>query len=430
MPRVRDARAPHGVHTGHMPPPVAASRDSVASRDSAASREPAPPLSGVPGWVGDVIAAVLIVGAALGASMNDPDAQLTGILVAMAPAALLPFRRRWPKTILGLCLILYPIAAVLGGPAPGMVIAIAIATFGVANRTTRRAALMVGFLTVTAIALLALAYPLTGVIDPRVFQVVITVAFAAAAGDATRSRREYLQAMRERAERAEATKEAEAKRRVAEERVRIARDLHDIVAHQISVISLNAGVATGALRSDSAKAEQSLSAIRTASRTVLSEISDLLAVLRTGDDRDTVGEAPQPGLSRVADLQRPLADAGFEVTAHVEGDISVLPATTDLVAYRVVQEGLTNAQKHGTESRAHVRIHRSPDMLTVTVTNPVGVAPAPTADDTGSRLGLLGLRERVASVGGALEAGPTPGGWRLAATLPLPRRADIEGTNL
>ena len=77
-----------------------------------------------------------------------------------------------------------------------------------------------------------------------------------------------------------------------------------------------------------------------------------------------------------------------------------------------------------------MRIHRSPDMLTVTVTNPVGVAPAPTADDTGSRLGLLGLRERVASVGGALEAGPTPGGWRLAATLPLPRRADIEGTNL
>ncbi|MGZ0712772.1 sensor histidine kinase (plasmid) [Coraliomargarita sp. W4R53] len=370
----------------------------------------------IPLWVGDIIAAVFIVAAPFipfqgEAAATDPWA----LVVSIAPAALLPLRRRWPKSVLLACLLLYPLATMLSGPAPGVVIAISIATFGVANRSTRRMTLLASVLTAVAIALIALVDPASGLIDARVFQVVVTVAFSAAAGDATRSRREFIRAMTERAERAEATKEAEAKRRVAEERLRIARDLHDVMAHQIAVISLNAGVASATMAAQPEKAEQSLSTIRTAARTVLGEIGDLLEVLRT--DEDAVSAVvPQPGLSRLADLQRPFVEAGLAITVRVDGDLSLVSTAADLVAYRVVQEGLTNAHKHGAEHRAHVLIAVSGEALSVVITNPVGVDGETTS--TGTGLGLVGLRERVASAHGTVETGPVPGGWRLAATLP------------
>ncbi|MEJ1154815.1 sensor histidine kinase [Microbacterium marmarense] len=375
----------------------------------------------VPLWVGDAIAAAFIVAAPFipvhGASLGN----LAAYFVAIIPAALLPLRRRWPKTVLLACLLLYPVAVFWGVPAPGIVIAIAIATFGVANRSTRRTTLVVGVLTVIAIAMIALFDPAAGIVDPRVFQVVITVAFAAAAGDATRSRREFIQAMTGRAERAEATKEAEAKRRVAEERVRIARDLHDVMAHQIAVISLNAGVASSTMASQPEKAEESLSTIRTAARTVLGEIGDLLEVLRADEPSDA---SPQPGLARLADLERPFAAAGLAITVRVDGDLSAVPTAADLVAYRVVQEGLTNAHKHGAEHRAHVLIEAKASMLSVVITNPaapVGRRAASDSEAIGSGLGLVGLRERVSAVHGTVETGPFPGGWRLAAVVPLNR---------
>lgn len=200
---------------------------------------------------------------------------------------------------------------------------------------------------------------------------------------------------------------------------RIARDLHDAVAHQISVISLNAGAASTALEARPEKAREALATIRSASRTVLGEIGDLMAMLRQGDGE--VAPAPQRSLDSLDDLVVSFRASGLEVAMRVEGDVDTVPASVSRVAYRVVQEGLTNALKHGTERRAHVLIERVGEGLHIVVTNPCdsSAAARTTETDRGGGYGLVGLRERVAAVRGTVEAGLTPGGFRLSALLPI-----------
>ncbi|GGL99087.1 MULTISPECIES: sensor histidine kinase [Micromonospora] len=375
--------------------------------------------------MGDVVAGVAIVAAAFTpfdiGEFRPGSHAVTAVVIA--PAALLPLRRRWPIPVLAGCLLLYGVAASTGILAPGAVLATAIALFHVANRMDRRTTLTVTCATVVAMALLSLLSVIGNVFDPRSLQFAVMIAFAAAAGDATRSRREYLIAVIERAERAEQTRESEARRRVTEERLRIARDLHDVVAHQISVISLNAGVASSTLRTRPERAEQSLGVIRSAARTVLTEIGDLLRVLRASDD-DPANRAavPQPGLDQLDRLVRGFVEAGLSVSVRTTGDLSTVTGAVDVVAYRVVQEGLTNAHKHGTGHRAHVLIELGDQQVTVVVTNP---APLGAADDRPEAAsgghGLVGLRERVASVRGVVETGLSTSGFRLAACLPLPK---------
>ncbi|MGD8193559.1 sensor histidine kinase [Herbiconiux sp. P18] len=374
-----------------------------------------------PAWVGDLVAAFLVVGSAF---TPFPEAQLrpTGVLatvLVLAPAVLLPLRRRWPVPVLAAILVVYGAASLVGTLSPGVAIAVAIAMFGVANRSDRRTTAVIAACAVVAVVLLSLLAAISSVFDPRALQYAITVAFASAAGDATRSRREYIVAVTERAERAEQTREAEASRRVAEERLRIARDLHDAVAHQISVISLNAGVASSSLESRPEKAREALGTIRRASRSVLQEIGNLLEVLRA-DDGERRADAPQPGLDRLDDLVAEFAEAGLTVSVRVDGDPSRVAGAAGLVAYRVVQEALTNAHKHGVEQRAHVLLEVGDEAVTVVVTNPVGGEPA-----LGSGHGLLGIRERVASVRGTVDAGVVPGGWRVLAVLPIGPQAAI-----
>lgn len=381
--------------------------------------------SRVPWWVGDLVAAGFIALAAFapfpGAEFR-PGSALT-LVVVLLPAGLLPFRRRWPAWVLAACIACYGVAAFLGTVAPGVVLATAISMFGLATRSPRRTTLLSAALAIVAITALSLLAVIGGVFDPRILQFAITIAFAAAAGDATRSRREYIQAITDRALRAEQTRESEARRRVTEERLRIARDLHDAVAHQISVISLNAGVASSALDVRPDKTREALATIRTASRTVLSEIGDLLGMLRTdADDPDpTGGTLPQPRLDRIGDLVGEFGRAGLEVTVRWEGDPARLPVAVDIVAYRVIQEALTNAHKHGAEHRTHVLVAVHPDRVEIVVTNPVVPQPhSPVAEPTAGGRGLIGIRERVASVHGSVETGPTPGGYRVAAVLPIP----------
>ncbi|ROS54111.1 sensor histidine kinase [Frigoribacterium sp. PhB24] len=385
-------------------------------------REPAYPRPRVPWWLGDTLAAVLVVGAAFAPFPVAGFRPTSGLAVAvvLTPVVLLPFRRRRPVTVLAAVVGLFGIGALLGTLAPGVVLAVGIAVFAVAARTPRRRTIVVTAAAAAAVVLLSLLAALGGVSDPRIVQFALLIAFAAAAGDASRSRREYIDAVTERAERAERTREAEASRRVAEERLRIARDLHDAVAHQISVISLNAGVASSAIETRPEKAVTALATIRRASRTVLGEIGDLLEVLRAGDsDR---APSPQPGLARLDELVAGFADAGLVVGTRVEGPLASVSGAVDLVAYRVVQEGLTNASKHGAEHRAHVLIAIDDHEVSVVVTNPVPALRAePDPDDVRGGHGLLGLRERVASVRGVVETGPTPGGFRLAAVLPVTR---------
>lgn len=374
-------------------------------------------LPSVPVWVRDVVTAVLVIVPAF-APVPFPELRPSSALVfalAVLPAAVLPFRRRWPRTALAVCIALYVAALALGTLAPGAGLSVGIAAYGVSNRLDRRAAFPVSAAAVGAVVAASIIVEVTTGMDTRFLQIGLSVALAGAVGDATRSRRAYVLAVIERARRAEQTREAEASRRVTEERLRIARDLHDAVAHQISVISLNAGVASSALETRPERAREALATIRTASRDVLGEIGSMLTVLRTPDE---VGVREQPGLARLGDVVESVRVAGWDVVVRDETAGEPVPLGVDIVAYRVVQEGLTNALKHGTARRVHVLLRRDGEVLEVVVTNPLDHVPAdPELPPSG--FGLVGLRERVDSVGGALEAGPAPGGFRLAARLPL-----------
>jgi signal transduction histidine kinase len=375
-------------------------------------------------WGGDALAVFLVVSSAfLHSPQQSPiPASAMALIAIVAAALLLLLRRRWPIPVLAGCVAMYGVAAATGTVAQGIVLAVAIATFGLANRSTRRVTIVAAAITAAAVFLLSVLGAVVSASDPRMVQFVLAVALAAAAGDATRSRREFIIAITERAERAEETREAEARRRVSEERLRIARDLHDTVAHQIAVISLNAGVASSSLESPE-QAQQALSTIRSASRTVLREIGDLLALLRT-EDPDAERMTPAPGLRRLDDLVEQFARSGLAVRLRIEGDLGRVTGATDLVAYHVTQEALTNALKHGTERRAHVLVDVADEHVTVVVTNPTTPPPrdpGPHVESGGTGIGhgLIGLRERVASVRGALESGAATGGYRLAAILPL-----------
>ncbi|ROR83302.1 Signal transduction histidine kinase [Plantibacter flavus] len=375
-----------------------------------------------PVWVGDVVAAVLIIASAFIPFPNAEFRPGSPLVVALvvAPALLLPLRRRWPIAVLAAVIACYGAAAITGTLAPGVVIAAAIAMFGVAVRSARKTTLITAVATMVAVALLSLLASI-GSFDPRTVQFAVMIAFAAAAGDGTRSRRAYILAITERAERAEQTREAEARRRVTEERLRIARDLHDTVAHQISVISLNAGVASSSLESRPEKAKEALVSIRRASRTVLGEIGDLLEVLRSdGAGAGSRGTLPQPGLDRLDALIAEFTAAGLDITTRIDPDAPKLSTATDVVAYRVVQEGLTNALKHGPERRAHVLVEGGDGRIVVSVSNPTapGVLREQADAPPTTGHGLLGIRERVAAVRGTVDVGATPGGWRLSAGLP------------
>ena len=383
---------------------------------------PPDPRPRIPGWAGDLLAAAIVLVLTWvpypGGAATSQD--LWGWLLVAAGAALMLVRRRWPVPVIAASVVLYGLSCFHGMLSPGLAAAVAIAMFAVANTVLRRTALVINTVVIIAVVLLTV---LAGwsVVDPRVVQFVLAIALGGALGEAALSGRAYVEAVTERAVRAEATRETEARRRVSEERLRIARDLHDTVAHQIAVISLHAGVATSAVDSRPDKAKESLATIRSASRAVLTEISDLLAVLRDSDDADHGVVVASPGLARLGDLLREFRRAGLEVLLRTDGDLSQVDGAADTIAYRIVQEALTNAHKHGAEHRAQVLIGVADDELWITITNPIG-QPPDREQPTGFHVGLVGLRERVASVRGTIETGPYEQEWRVAARLPLSRQ--------
>ncbi len=259
---------------------------------------------------------------------------------------------------------------------------------------------------------------------PQNVGVLAWTGMAVAAGDALRSRRAYVTAVEDRSRRAAETRQHEEGRRAAEERLRLSRDLHDVLAHHIAVIQVQAGVAAHLLRSQPAAAEQALAHVRGAAGEVLEELGALLGVLRqTGGEPGAPRPPsdPQPGLSRLDALVRSFAAAGLHIDSASSGAPRELPAAVDLTAYRLVQEALTNAHKHGGD-RARLTLAYGPRHLAVEICN--GLPPRsaePPADTAGTGRGLLGMRERVLAVGGRLDAGPVPGdGFRVRALLPAP----------
>jgi signal transduction histidine kinase len=250
------------------------------------------------------------------------------------------------------------------------------------------------------------------------------------AGENTRASRVYASQQAERAAEKAAAAAAEqaeqVSRALADERAQIARDLHDIVAHAMSVIAVRSGVARMVIDSDPEQARDALAIIEITTRRALHEMRLLVGMLRDPGDRPAE-LSPVPGL---ADLDRLLADtavAGVAAELDVEGEVRPLPPAADLSAYRIVQEALTNVVRHAGPTRARVRIGYLPAELSIEVTDdgPRGQAPRPIARAGGGH-GLIGMRERAALFGGKLEAGPYAGGFRVRASLPLEELSSAE----
>ncbi|MEV7723838.1 histidine kinase [Streptomyces sp. NPDC087917] len=348
------------------------------------------------------------------------------LLLMLAGAAALVLRRRRPLAVLAATCGLALLELTTGEPRAPVAMCAVIALYTVAARTDRNTTWRIGLLTMaglTGVAMLAGPLPWYAQENIGIFA---WTGMAAAAGDAVRSRRAFVDAIRERAERAERTREEEARRRVAEERLRIARDLHDVVAHHIALVNVQAGVAAHVMDKRPDQAKEALAHVRDASRSALNELRATVGLLRQSGDPEAPTE-PAPGLAVLDALLDTFRNAGLPVEAALQMGSGpgpqALPAAVDLVAYRVIQEALTNVRKHaGPGARAQVSVVRVGPSVEVTVLDDGGdsadSSPVPT--DPGGGHGLLGMRERAGALGGSCFAGPRyGGGYRVHAILPV-----------
>jgi signal transduction histidine kinase len=326
-------------------------------------------------------------------------------------------RRRYPGAVLGIGVASGLAVATLGVSPIVLGIAILVAVYSVAAYGSR----WVSLAGLAAAELGSAAVQLT----PGRFQAPTVVSNALVIGAAwllghfVGVRRAYTARLEQAAE-LERTRAELARRAVAAERLRLARELHDVVAHSISVIAVQSGVGAHVASTQPEEAAKALAAIEVTSRAALVELRRLLGVLR--QDGEPQGDlAPVPGLADLDRLLAEVAKAGLAVRLRVEGTRPELPAGVDLSAYRIVQEALTNVVKHAGPARAQVVVGYGDQEVTVVVTDDGRGVTAPTGDGRAEvGHGLIGMRERVQVFGGDLEVGPRPGGgFRVAARLPL-----------
>ncbi|GGV91067.1 sensor histidine kinase [Streptomyces massasporeus] len=351
--------------------------------------------------------------------LRTPD--LLSLLLMTLGAAALVFRRRAPMAVLALTGTLSVIESVTGDPRAPVAMSAVIALYTVASTTDRPTTWRVGLLTMTVLTGAAMAAgPLPWYAQENL-GIFAWTGIGATAGDAVRSRRAFVQAIRERAERAERTREEEARRRVAEERLRIARDLHDVVAHHIALVNVQAGVAAHVMDKRPDQAKEALAHVREASRSALNELRATVGLLRQSGDPEAPTE-PAPGLDRLDELTGTFRSAGLHVEVARADQGTTLPAAVDLAAYRIIQEALTNVQKHaGPQAKAEVSVVRVGPNIEITVLDD-GSGENETQDSGGGH-GLLGMRERVSALRGTLTTGPRyGGGFRVHAILPLKNR--------
>ena len=337
------------------------------------------------------------------------------VLVHTVPLAA---RRRFPGTVLALCVAsalafaaLFMMPVFLG---PAILVAVySVAAYG--DRWVSLAGLVVAELGLGAVQLTPGRFERSSLL---LFLGVIAVAWVL--GHFVGDRQVYAARLEERTAELEQAREELARRAVVEERLRLARELHDVVAHAMSVIAVQSGVGAHVAASQPEEVGKALAAIEATSRGALTELRRLLGVLRQ-DSEPQASLMPVPGLANLDSLLAEVGKAGLAVRVRVEGTPAPLPAGVDLSAYRIVQEALTNVVKHAGPAHAQVTIGYRDQDVTVEVIDDGRGALTPAGDGrVGTGHGLIGMRERVAAFGGDLEVGPRPGGgFRVAARLPL-----------
>ncbi|GAA3871178.1 histidine kinase [Streptomyces lacrimifluminis] len=348
------------------------------------------------------------------------------VLLAVNACAGVLLSRSHPRTAVGVTTLCAMTASALGYLLTVLMLAPAmVAIYWLAVLTDRRTTRSYGIGVI--VMLVATATILDPLDHPLVLKTVAPVAYVlvpVATGSTRRMHRAYLDAVHTRAEHAERTREEEARHRVTEERMRIARELHDVVAHHLALANAQATTAAHLARSNPEQTRRMLNDLTGTTSSALRELKATVGLLRHADDVGTPLE-PAPGLSRLPELIDTVRSAGLRVTLTTVGRERPLSPGVDLTAYRIVQEALTNITKHAVGATACVRLAYSADRLAITVTNnaaatvPAGppdpVVPVPTRG-----FGLIGMRERAHSVGGDLEAGHRPeGGFEVSTALPL-----------
>jgi signal transduction histidine kinase len=342
---------------------------------------------------------------------HTPDAAL---LLVAAACLVLAVKRRYPVTVLLVSTAAVVTYSALGYVNGSALLAPPIALFTVAQSVPLRRALPLAGLTLAALmTATGVANPFSTPTGGGFYLIPAPVAAALFGGIALRNRRAYVTSI-------EARAEEETRRRIDEERLQIARELHDIVAHTMATINVQAGVAAHVLADNPAAAGPALEVIRQSSKDGLRELRAILNVLRQADEGEPT--QPAPGLRQLEALIAGASNAGLPVVLRHDGAPRQLPAATDLAAYRIVQESLTNVIKHaGPGVTATVRISYGDAAVRIEVTD-TGVGPGPGLLAGGYGIGghgIIGMRERAAAVAGTLVTGPGPGGgYQVIATLP------------
>ena len=393
--------------------------------------EPAPPRTRAPLRVGlfVTIMLVLVVGGSIGEAHPIrpghelfqgyplPDPPWPAYLLVTFAAVITVWRYARPWSVLA-----GTVLAVCGYTAFGYVngaaaLAPLVVLYAIAVAKPLRQAILAGLLTLVPLTVLTALVNPFGTFGGTFPVIPPFIAVAVCAGVAVANRKGQLAALRARAELAERTREDEALRRVDAERLRIARELHDVVAHTMSTINVQAAALTYAHPDLPEPALTALASIKASSKRGLGELRAILSVLRQVDDTDDV--APVPGLDALDSLVTTMSNAGLPTRVVIEGDRRDLSAPIDLAAYRIVQESLTNALRHAAPATATVRLGYAPTHLDIDVTD-TGPGPNAAGSTEGTGHGLRGMTERAAAVGGTLTAGAAPrGGFRVRAHLPL-----------
>lgn len=384
----------------------------------------------LPPRVGDVLIAAAITFLSVGFAIapgieRNMEHKLIGfaLVLGLLSAGAIVWRRIYPLWVIGVVQVATALHLLINHDWPQSGgLALAVALYGVAVTRDRDESLRTAIALIGINAVLILATGFRdgyGSVLSNLFILVVLVGGSWALGDNRRTRRAYIASVVERAQRLEREREEKAARAVLDERARIARELHDAVAHHVSAIAVTAGAAEEVAEQDPARARDALRAIQATSRDALAEMRALVGVLSPDGGADL---APQPGLGDVDRLVAQTRTAGLPVTLRVEGTPRRLPEAVDLSAYRILQEALTNTLKHAAGARAEVVVRYLDSDIELEVTDDGhGVAASTTVEEAPhAGRGLIGMRERVALFHGELVAGPDPrGGFLVRARLPL-----------